>query len=164
VKELWKKVSQNGRRGLALVGPDLAVLPRTADSATVLGEGALRPVGVVAGVATFEFVPGTTGTWVAVAGDCKVHGGATVAAEEDLQGGSNASILLLAPEAVVEHYGYKRRGSHVVAYVHGCEQDIPATVLAAMGLVAVDGTVAEVAPPPPLAGAMASAFAALRPQ
>lgn len=153
MKEIFSARSTNGRWGLAVVGPEGTTFP---------AQGSLRNVGKVAGMATYEFTPGETGTWVAVAGDVTVHGGATLVASEDLQSSRAASLILLGPEAVVEHHGYKRRGSRVVAYVTGVETDIPGTVLAAMGLLQADGEVVAVEPPPVLGGAMAAAFAALK--
>lgn len=153
MKEIFSARSTNGRWGLAVVGPEETTFP---------AQGSLRHVGKVAGMATYEFTPGDTGAWVAVAGDVTVHGGATLVACEDLQSSHVASLLLLGPEAVVEHHGYKRRSSRVVAYVSGVETDIPGTVLAAMGLLQVDGEVIAVEPPPVLGGAMAAAFAALK--
>lgn len=154
MKEIFSARSTNGRWGLAVVGPEGTRFP---------AQGSLRHVGKVAGMATYEFTPGETGTWVATtAGDVTVHCGATLVASEDLQSSQVASLLLLGPEAVVEHHSYKRRGSRIVAYVAGVETDIPGTVLAAMGLLQADGEVVAVEPPPVLGGAMAAAFAALR--
>lgn len=152
MKELFSARSTNGRWGLALVGPEGTTLP---------AEGSLRHVGSVAGINTYELVPGETSTWVLVAEDVKVHGGATLVALEGLQSGRHASIVLLGAEAVVEHYGYMRRGSRIAAYVKGVKTDIPGSVLAAMGLIEAQGEIVEVAPPPKLEGALAAAFAKL---
>lgn len=104
----------------------------------------------------------TAETWVLPCGDVTAHGGATVACSRSMQSSDVATVLVLGGEAVVEHYGYKRRSSRVVAYVDGAEQDIPAPVLLAMGLLKPASEPAVIAPPPALEGAMASAFAALR--
>lgn len=151
--ELFCARSTNGRRGLAVVGPEGQKFP---------AQGCLRHVGRVAGVATYVFAPGDTGTWVVTAGDVTVHGGATVVESEDLQSSNVASVLLIGPEAVIEHHGYKRRSSRIVAYVAGVETSIPGTVLAAMGLLQPDGEVVAVEHPPVLGNAMAAAFAALK--
>lgn len=153
MKELFSARSTNGRWGLAVVGPEGTTFP---------SQGGLRHVGNVAGMATYEFTPGETGTWAATAGDVTVHCGATLVAREDLQSSQVASLLLLGPQAVVEHHGYKRRSSRVLAYAAGVETDIPGTVLAAMGLLQPDGEVVAVEPPPVLGGAMAAAFASLK--
>ena len=153
MKEIFSARSTNGRWGLAVVGPEGTTFP---------AQGSLRHVGKVAGMATYEFTPGETGAWVATAGDVTVDGGAPLVASEELQSSQVATLLLLGPQAVVEHHGYKRRSSRVVAYVAGVETDIPGTVLAAMGLLQADGEVVVVEPPPVLGGAMAAAFAALR--
>jgi hypothetical protein len=153
MKEIFSARSTNGRWGLAVVGPEGTKFP---------AQGSLRHVGKVAGMATYEFTPGETGAWAAVACAVTVHGGATLVASESLQSSQVASLLLLGPQAVVEHHGYMRRSSRIVAYVDGVETDIPGTVLAAMGLLQVDGEIVAVEPPPVLGGAMAAAFAALK--
>lgn len=152
MKEIFAALSTNGRWGLAVVGPDGTTLP---------AQGSLRHVGSVAGMETYEFIPGETGTWAMTAEDVTVHGGATMVTWQDLQSSRGASLLLLGPQSVVEHHGYKRRSSRVVAYVAGVETDIPGTVLAAMGLLQAVGKVVAVDPPPALGGAMAAALASL---
>ena len=153
MKEIFAALSTNGRWGLAVVGPDGTTLP---------AQGSLRHVGSVAGMETYEFTPGETGTWAMTAEDVTVHGGATLVTWQDLQSSRGVSLLLLGPQSVVEHHGYKRRSSRVVAYVAGVETDIPGTVLAAMGLLQAGGKVVAVDPPPAIGGAMAAAFAALK--
>lgn len=153
MEELFSAISTNGRWGLVVVGPEGVEFP---------AQGSLRHVGNVAGMTTYEFLPGDTGTWVLPAGDVKVHGGATLIARESLQSYQVASLLLLGPQAVIEQYGYKQRSSRIVAYINGEVVEIPGTVLAAMGLLQADGEIAVVEPPPPLLGAMAAAFANLK--
>jgi hypothetical protein len=150
MKEIFSARSTNGRWGLAIVGPEETKLP---------AQGILRHVGNVSGMETYEFTPGETGMWAMTAEDVTVHGGATMVTWQDLQSSRGASLLLLGPQAVIEHHGYKRRGSHIVAYVSGVKTDIPGTVLAAMGLLQADGEVVAVEPPPALNGAMAAAMA-----
>jgi len=142
--------STNGRWGLAVVGPDGTTLP---------AQGSLRHVGNVSGMETYEFTPGETGTWAMTAEDVTVHGGATMVTWQDLQSSRGVSLLLLGPQAVIEHHGYKRRSSRIVAYIDGAKTDIPGTVLAAMGLLQAGGEVIAVEPPPALNGAMAAAMA-----
>lgn len=151
---LWQRHSTNGRWGIALVGPAGAELPC---------QGSVRHLGQVAGVSTWLLEPGETGTWVIAAGDITVHGGATVAESMDLQSSDTATILVLGPQAVVEHHGYKRRSSDVLDYIDGQHQTIPGPVLLAMGLLQPQqGEVIAVEPPPVLRGAMAAAFASLK--
>lgn len=151
--EIFSARSTNGRWGLAVVGPKGTTFP---------AQGSLRHVGKVAGMTTYEFTHGEGGTWALTAGDVTIHGGATLVASKDLQSSQVVSLILLGPQAVIEHHGYKRRGSRIVAYVAGVENDIPGTVLASMGLLQVDGEVIAVEPPPVLEGALAAAFAALK--
>lgn len=147
--------STNGRWGLALVGPADATLPC---------RGTVVSLGTVAGMETWRLIQDESAeTWVLWAEDVTAHGGATIAADVLLQSNGRATILVLGPEAVVEHHGYKRRSSRLVAYIEGRPAEIPAPVLLAMGLVVPEGSPARaIEPPPPLAGAMAGAFAALR--
>ena len=154
MKELFKRKSTNGRSGLAIVGPDDAEFP---------ARGTVRKLGTVDGVQTWELIPDSSATtWVVIAEDVKVHGGATLAAAMDLQSGNHASIVVLSAQAVVQHYGYKRRSSRTVAYIDGVRTAIPETVLYAMGLLAQKPAEPEVsapiAEPEPLQGAMAAAF------
>lgn len=153
MQELFSAHSTNGRWGLAVVGPEGTAFP---------AQGSLRHVGTIAGMVTYAFEPGETETWVEVAGDVTVHGGATLVAKEYLQSSQYASLLLLGPQAVIERHRYKRRSSRIVAYMAGIETDIPGTVLAAMGLLQAGGEVIAVKPPPALTGAMAEAFATLQ--
>lgn len=147
--ELFRAVSQNGRWGLAVVGPEGAKLP---------AEGSVKHIGRIGGVETYVFTPGKTGTWVMVDEDVAVHHGATIVDAQDLQGGKHASLLLLGPYAVIEHFGYMRRGSWVCAYVNGVKAKVPQTVLAAMGLAKTKGEVKTIEPPPPLEKSMEDAF------
>ena len=144
--------STNGRWGLAIVGPAGTTLP---------AQGSLVGLGTIAGIETYRFTPGETGTWVIAGGDLQPHGGATVVRIMNLQS-SYATILLLGPESVVEQHGYKRRSSNFIAYVSGEAREIPASILLAMGLVVPESAPAPIEPPPALSGAMASAFAKLR--
>lgn len=146
--EMFCARAQNGRSGLALVGPEGCALPV---------EAALAHIGRAAGVDTYAVVPGV-GTWVLAAADVTVHGGATLVALADLQGGAYKSLLLLGELAVVEHHGYKRRGSCLRAYRRGVEVEMPASVMLALGLVPSGGELLPVAPPPALTGALAAAF------
>lgn len=84
-------------------------------------QGALRRAGKVGGMTIYELVPGETRTWVLVTGDVVIHSGATLVAREKLQSSSTASLLLLSPQAVIEHRGYKRQRSRVVTYINGVE-------------------------------------------
>lgn len=149
VVEMFRAVSQNGRWGLAVVGPEGAKLP---------AEGSVEHIGRIGGVETYVFRPGKTGTWVMTAEDVAVHHGATIIDAQDLQGGKHASLLVLGPYAVIEHYGYMRRGSWVLAYVNGAKANVPQTVLAAMGLAKTKGEPKSIEPPPPLEKGMEDAF------
>lgn len=152
---LWQARSTNGRWGLAIVGPEGSKLPC---------QGAIRRLGEVSGIDTWLLEPGETGTWVMVAGEVTVHGGATVVREMGLQSNNHASILLIGPQAVIEEHGYKGRSSWIKAYINGEAKVIPSPVLLAMGLIKGGDMPQAVAipPPAPLQGAMAAAFARLQ--
>ena len=155
MKMIFEARSTNGRWGMAIVGPEGTKLP---------AQGSLASLGTVAGIETYLFTPSETGTWILAGGDLQPHGGATTVRTMNLQSSSSATILLLGPEAVVEQYGYKRRSSRFVAYVAGEAQDIPASILLAMGIIAPESAPAAIEPPPALSGAMANAFAKLKEQ
>ena len=158
MKVLAEARSTNGRWGLALVGPD------EADATGNAWRGTVRSLGTAAGIETYLLVPDQQAqTWVLWAGDATAHGGATTVARMSLQSNDYAGLLLLGPQAVVEHHGYKRRGSSIRVYVDGVAQDAPAPVLLALGLLPSDGQVpADPAPPLALEGALARAFALAR--
>lgn len=151
---IFEARSTNGRWGLAIVGPEGTRLP---------AQGSLVRLGTVAGIETYRFDAGDTGTWVLAGDDMQPHGGATLVSSRDLQSSQVATILLLGPEAVVEHHGYKRRSSRFKAYVAGEAREIPASILLAMGLVAPESAPNKpIEPPPTLNTAMANAFSKLR--
>lgn len=152
--ELIRKTSTNGRRGQAIVS--------ASEGVQFPAQGSLEHIGTVEGIKTYLFTPGDTGTWVLPTSEVKIHGGATLVDEIDLQSSAVGSILLLGPQAVIEIYGYKRRSSNVVAYIEGVETEIPSTVLLAMGLLSSGGETVEIEPPPALQGSMAAAFAKLK--
>lgn len=141
--------SVNGRWGIDIVGPTGTIFP---------AEGNLRHLGYIAGVSTYVFTPGDTGQWVLPTEDVTVHCGASIVETMGIYSDYYVTVLLLGPEAVVEHHDNNR--SEIRAYVRGVKQNVPAAVLAAAGLVKTEGEVIEITPPPPLEGALAAAFKA----
>ena len=124
--EVFSARTTSGHWGLAVYGPDGMALP---------AQGSLRPVGDVAGVRTYVFSPGETGEWAMIAGDVTVASGARVVCQVDLPGGQVMSLLLLGPQAVIEHHGHKRRSSVLAAYRDGLEAELSGAALASLGLI-----------------------------
>lgn len=148
---IFEQRSTNRQWGLAIVGPEGTEFP---------AQGTLRHLGQVAGVSTYVFEPAETGQWVMpVSGSVKIHGGAASVEDMSLQSHNYVTLLVLASEAVIEVFGYRRRSSTIYAYRHGREEPVPAEVLAAMGLIQGDGEIITIPQPAPMEGAMALAFA-----
>lgn len=146
---IFEARSTNGRWGIAVLGPEGTRLP---------AQGRLMDLGEVAQIRTFRFVPDdSSGQWVWAGDDAEVVAGARVVADVGLQSHRRATVIIMGPEAIIRSYGYKRRSESIVAFVNGQEQEIPAQVLASMGLIPGVEAV-EVEPPPPLEGPMAAAF------
>jgi hypothetical protein len=156
VNVIFQDRSTNGRWGLTVVGPEGTKFP---------AEGSVRDLGEISGYRTFEFLPGETGQWVLPTGAVTVHAGATEVFSMGLQSSRACTLLVLGPEAVVEHHSRIGRKGHVVAYDRGVETYVPPGVLLAMGVIKPepeDAGPINPPPPPPLQGAMAAAFAALK--
>jgi hypothetical protein len=154
VNVIFQDRSTNGRWGLTVVGPEGTKFP---------AEGKVRHLGAVSGYETFEFVPGETGQWVLPTGAVTVHAGATTVISMGLQSSRACTLLVLGPEAVVEHHSRIGSKGHIVAYNRGVETYVPPGVLLAMGVIEpADSAEITIEPPPPLQGAMAAAFAALK--
>ena len=103
-----RRVSQNGRWGVELVDwPESDWY-----GARGCHRGAVKPLGVLSSVSTYQFVPDDQAdTWVLVGEDVDPVEGATTVVSTDLQGNSYCSILLLSEYAILRRYQYKRRGS-----------------------------------------------------
>lgn len=151
IAEVFKARSQNGRWGLSVVAYEGTTFP---------AEGQLQSLGTVEGKETYVFIPGPSRSWVLPMNEeAESIGGATVVACMDLQGGSFASLLLLSPLAVVRTWGYKCRSSRIWAFKEGTLLNVPASVLAAQGLIPTPDASPEPIPAPaPLQGALATAL------
>lgn len=144
--------SQNGRWGLAVVAPDDCDIDRSP------AEGSLVSLGKIEGLDTYEFLPGKTGQWIKIFEDAVPIVGAVVVKGHDLQGGNTATLVAMGPFAALKLYGYKRRSSSVVAYKNGKQVDLPAAVMAAMGLIPCEREVVQVEIPPVEEGPLAAAL------
>lgn len=126
MKELIRKTSQNGRYGVVIVGPDGTKFP---------AEGKLFSLGKIEGHKTFEFSPEQTGEWVVVGSDLEpIQGCATIVAQ-DLQGGQGVAVMVCGEFAAMRSYGYKRRQENIHCLHNGQWVNVPASVLAAMGVI-----------------------------
>jgi hypothetical protein len=125
VQEIFRAISTNGRYGLAVVAEKKVVFP---------AKGKLTLLGTFEGVKTFKFDADENGQWIYVGGEIEAVSGAVVVDSESLQG-NHATIVAGGDFFVIRSFGYKRRSSSIRAFNNGVEIKLPATVMAAMGLI-----------------------------
>ena len=136
IQEVFKAVSTNGRYGIAIVAEAV-----TRDSKTTArthlfpAKGKLTLLGTFEGVKTFKFTADESGQWIYVGGDLVPIAGAVVVDSESLQSGNHATIVAGGDFFVIKDYGYMRRRSEILAFKDGVRIKLPATVMAAMGLI-----------------------------
>ena len=148
ITEIKRATSNNGRWGIVIVGPKGLSIDEPQ-------EGRLVSLGVIEGHHTFQFFsePGSS-KWYLVRGDLTPLAGCEVVKSEDLQSSYYATLLVGGEFFAFRSYGRKRRSSTITCYYRGQRVDVPATVLAAMGLVPC--TIEEVnTEAPPLTSALA---------
>lgn len=155
---VFREISQNGFRGLEIVSAETEPPAR----GSFLARGSLRALGTTAGVRSFEFTASSEATtWVlATRQDVEPVEGATLAAKVDLCGDKYASVLVIGALAIIREWGYKRRSSRYVMYREGEAQEVPPSVLLALGLIEPESAPEAIAPPPAPSGAFAEALAA----
>ena len=145
-----QETSTNGRWGLTIVGD-------VADDFRFPAKGVLTDMGTIEGHRTFKFAADENGRWVDVASDVKLLAGCAEVCSMSLQSGDRATLLVGGDFFAYISYGYKRRSQTVVAYSHGKTVNLPAAVMAAMGLITCTTEVVQVEPPPvesPIADAL----------
>ena len=125
VQEVFRAISTNGRYGIAVVAETKVVFP---------AKGKLTLLGTFEGVKTFKFDADENGQWIYVGGEIEAVSGAVVVDSESLQG-NPATIVAGGDFFVIRSFGYKRRSSSIRAFNNGVEIKLPATVMAAMGLI-----------------------------
>ena len=135
MEQIVRHSSTNGRWGVVVVAA-AKIDPRLPQF------GSLERLGTFEGKDTFQFSPLAeadegAGTWwyLLDAGDCEAVAGAEIVYSIGLQSSESASIVALGPFGVIRQYGYKRRSSWISAFRDGRPIDLPAPVLAAMGLL-----------------------------
>ena len=126
IQEVFKAISTNGRWGLAVVAETKVIFP---------AKGKLTLLGTFEGGKTFKFTGDESGQWIYVGGDLVPIAGAAVVESESLQSGNHATIVAGGDFFVVKDYGYMRRRSEILAFKDGVRIKLPATVMAAMGLI-----------------------------
>jgi hypothetical protein len=126
IQEVFRAVSTNGRWGLAVVAETKTAFP---------AKGKLALLGVFEGVKTYKFTADEGGQWIYVGGDLVPVVGAVVVDSESLQSGNHATIVAGGEFFVIKDYGYMRRRSEIIAFNKGVRVKLPATVMAAMGLI-----------------------------
>ena len=135
IQEVFRAISTNGRWGLAIVAETKVVFP---------AKGKLTLLGTFEGVKTFKFTADENGQWIYVGGDIVPVAGAVVVESESLQSGNHATIIAGGDFFVIKDYGYMRRRSEILAFKYGERIKLPATVMAAMGLIPSDPKPVEV--------------------
>lgn len=135
IQEVFKAVSTNGRWGLAIVAEAKVTFP---------AKGRLTLLGTFEGIKTFKFTADENGQWIYTGGDIVPVTGAVVVDSESLQSGNHATIIAGGDFFVVKDYGYMRRRSEILAFKDGVRIKLPATVMAAMGLIPAEEKPVEV--------------------
>lgn len=138
IQEVYRAVSTNGRHGLAVVAETKVEFP---------AKGELALLGTFEGIKTFKFTAAESGQWFHVGGDLVPVAGAVVVESESLQSGNHATIVAGGDFFVVKDYGYARRRSEILAFKDGARIKLPATVMAAMGLMPVETKPIEIKVP-----------------
>ena len=138
IQEVFKAISTNGRYGLAVVAETKVTFP---------AKGRLTLLGTFEGVKTFKFTTDESGQWIYVGGDLVPVTGAVVVDSESLQSGNHATIVAGGDFFVVKDYGYMRRRSEIIAFKYGVRIKLPATVMAAMGLIPTENKPVEIKVP-----------------
>lgn len=126
MKKEEKKTSTNGRWGITVVIPVELTLPI---------EGKLIKYGEVEGHTAFEIIPEKTGIFFNLLGEVEIHGGAEIICSKNLQSSTVVTLVAMSEVAIIESFGYKGRSSSVFLYQNGIRKEIPAGVLASMGLI-----------------------------
>lgn len=135
MQEIFKAVATNGRWGLAVVAEEKVTFP---------AKGKLALLGTFEGVKTYKFTADEGGQWIHVGGDLVPIVGSVVVDSESLQSGNHATIVAGGEFFVIKEYGYMRRRSEIIAFKDGTRIKLPATVMAAMGLIPAENTPVEV--------------------
>jgi len=138
MQEVFKAISTNGRYGLAVVAETKVEFP---------AKGALTLLGTFEGIKTYKFTAAEDGHWVYVGGDLVPVAGAAVVDSESLQSGNHVTIVAGGEFFVIKDYGYMRRRSEILAFKDGARIKLPATVMAAMGLIPAENKPVEVKVP-----------------
>lgn len=138
IQEVFKAISTNGRYGIAVVAETKVTFP---------AKGKLTLLGTFEGVKTYKFTADEGGQWFYVGGDLVPIAGAVVVDSESLQSGNHATVIAGGDFFVVKDYGYARRRSEIMAFKDGARIKLPATVMAAMGLIPAENKPVEIKVP-----------------
>ena len=142
MKEIFSAISQNGRRGLAIVS-------EVFENVSAPVQCSISHLGKISGKTVYRIEPTDAKQWLLVGDDLQALSGCTLITTMDLQGNGDVSLVLMGPEAIVRSWGYKRRSSNVYYYKCGKREPVPSAILLALGLVASDTEPEKVETPPP---------------
>jgi hypothetical protein len=129
MRVIFKSTSTNGRWGIE-------ICTESTEEITFPAQGTLTSLGKQAGITAYKFEPGETGQYIAVINK-KVEEveGCRVERCMTRQSSDYTTVLVCGPQAVYKTYTYKDRGSFFTMLINGKEQDAPASILLALGLI-----------------------------
>lgn len=159
MKIVWKARSQNGRWGAEIVcSTDCPEWQSPSYPAAVRGH--LVPLGIVAGITCFRFDRDAAAeTWIYPAmGAASPVEGASRAYGASLQGGADATILVLGSLALLRLFGYRGRNSSYYLFRDGVREVAPPALLLALGKIKAEAPPEPIKAPPSLSTAMAEAM------
>jgi len=137
MKEI-KRSSTNGRWGVIVVCEDNVEFP---------SKGILVYLGTIEGHKTFQFISNKGGDWIVIGDDLDPITGCKIIIKEDLQSSDIATILAGGGFMAWKRFGYKGRSSSIHAMKNGEEIKMPASIMAAMGLIPVKKAAVDTTPP-----------------
>ena len=130
MEEIYSVSSTNGRWGLRIVSEVF----KKEDLREPVRAQAVK-LGKVEGHEIVRLDKTDKDQWVLVTGDAVPMGGCTEFVGMGLQSNDNVTIIILSSQAIVKTYGYCRRSSTVRFFLNGKKQNVPASVLLALGLL-----------------------------
>jgi len=137
MKEI-KCSSTNGRWGLTIVHEDGVKFP---------AKGILDSLGKIEGHDTFQFTADENGDWIVLGGDLEPVSGCKIISKMGLQSNDYVTLLSGGKFLAYKSFGYKGRSENLVAMKDGVEVKLPASVLAAMGIIPCEKTAVDTEPP-----------------
>jgi len=137
MKEI-KRSSTNGRWGVTIVCENNIEFP---------SKGTLMSLGTIEGHKTFQFTGNKGGDWIVIGDDLDPITGCKIIIKEDLQSSDVVTILAGGEFMAWKKFGYKGRSASIHAMKDGEEIKMPASIMAAMGLIPAKKVAVDTTPP-----------------